>query len=80
MSVPDRLRPARIRELAGLVTGHGILRRAALNVAGSRAHEFIAGEYGHDRSLQVRRDIHSYLMALLYGADRAIERGFVSRQ
>ena len=78
MSAQDRLRLTGIRELAGLVAGHGLLRRAALNVAGSRAHRFLVGKYHQDRPLQVRKDIHSYLMAMLHGVDRAIERGHVS--
>jgi hypothetical protein len=61
------------------VVGQGFLRRAALNVAGSRAHRFLVGEYHQDRPLQVRKDIHSYLMAMLHGVDRAIARGSVSR-
>ncbi|MCK4356180.1 radical SAM protein, partial [Candidatus Bipolaricaulota bacterium] len=79
MITQDRIRVALIRELAGLVAGQGALRRTALNVAGSKAHRFLVGNYHQDRPLQVRKDMHSYLMAMLHGVDRAIERGHVSR-
>lgn len=80
MSVADRLRMAGIREAAGLVVGTGPLRRAAINVAGTRAHRFLVGKYHQNRPLQVRKDIHTYLMALLHGIDRSIERGYMSRR
>ncbi len=79
MITQDKLKLTGIRELAALVASQGFLRRAALNVAGSRAHKFIVNDYHQDRPLQVRRDIHDYLMALLHGVDRAIERGHVSK-
>ena len=79
MSTHDRFRLTCIRELAGLVAGQGFLRRVALNVATATAHRMIVRENGHDRPLQVRRDVYDYLLALMHGIDRATDRGYVSK-
>ena len=79
MRVQDRLKLACVRELAGLAVGRGFLRRAVLNAASTRVHRMLVEENRLDRPLQVQRDVHSHLLALLCGVDRAIERGHVSR-
>jgi MoaA/NifB/PqqE/SkfB family radical SAM enzyme len=79
MNVSERIRVAGLREVVGIVAGTGPLRRAAINVAETRAHKFIVGQYHLNRPYQVRKDIHDYLVALLHGIDRSIERGYFSR-
>ncbi len=78
MRTQDRVRMACLRELTGLVAGQRLLRRAAFGAAVAKARRTLLRENEHDRPQQVRRDVHDHLTALLFGIDRAIERGDVS--
>ena len=75
----DALKRTFLRELAGLVADQRFLRRAALKAAGTAARRRLVRGDGHDRPLQVRRDVYDYLLALMHGIDRAIDRGYVSK-
>ncbi len=78
MNTQTILRQKPLRTLLRLLLQRRTIRNRILNAINRKAHDMIVEKNAADRPRRVQEDKHAYFMALLYGFDRAIERGVIS--
>ena len=79
MNTQAMLNHESIRELIGLLISQRHIRSEVLRIVDAKAHQTLVEDNRDGRPPRVQEDKHEYLMALLSGFDRAIERGSISK-
>lgn len=78
--IPRRiLESASIRELYRFMIENRLSRRALFGLVSKRLHHVLVEKNIDDRPRHVQKLKHDYMMALFHGFDRAMTRGYVSR-
>lgn len=80
MKVETILKNASFQELIRLMISRRYIRNSARKVIESRAYKSIVVENTAGRPVSVQEDKYLYIVAMLRSAERAIDRGLISRQ
>ncbi|MBE9478400.1 MAG: hypothetical protein IMY80_00415, partial [Chloroflexi bacterium] len=74
------LKNASFQELIRLMISRRYIRNGARKVIESRAYKSIVVENTANRPVSVQEEKYLYIVAMLRSAERAIDRGLISRQ
>lgn len=79
MNIRNVLKGGGFAELVGLLASERHVRNAILARIENKSYRVLVQENADNRPRGVQEDKHGYLMGLLYGFDRALERGLIAK-